>query len=968
MKARTIPVATYRLQFNREFTFRQAAELVPYLKELGISHCYASPYLRARPGSTHGYDIIDHNTLNPEIGSREDFEHFVSTLHEHGMSHILDVVPNHMGVMGSDNAWWLDVLEDGEASVYAEYFDIDWEPIKEELHGKVLVPILADQYGNVLEAGDLKLTFNQEAGEFSIFYHQHRFPIDPKEYPRILNMGGERLPERLEATNPDLLELQSVATAFSHLPGHREKAAEKAAERTREKEVQKRRLAALCARSPEIREFINDNVRVLNGTVGDPRSFDDLHELIKAQAYRLAQWRAAADDINYRRFFDINDLAALRMENEAVFKATHGLVLKLVGEGKLEGLRIDHPDGLYDPAQYLERLQAEAAAASAGGDSQAKRDGLYVVVEKILTGEERLREDWPVSGTTGYEFTNQVNGLFVDHTAVTKIERLYHAFIGKGVDFDDLAYRCKKLTLENALASELNVLANLLMRIALINRHTCDFTLNSIRNALSKIIACFPVYRTYITGSKVAPEDQRYIEKAVTLARRRSTTADVSIFDFLRRVLLTLELDQQNGLYRRRVIRLAMKFQQVTSAVMAKGLEDTALYRYNRLISLNEVGGDPRKFGVTPEEFHSYNQQRALNWPHTMLSSSTHDSKRSEDVRARINVLSEIPAQWRLRLRRWRDWNRSKRVVVEESQAPGRNDEYLFYQTLVGTWPLERLDDAGWEEFQQRIQQFLTKAMREAKEQTSWVNPSKDYEGAMAAFIEAVLQKGGRNKFVADFSEFQNYVTRIGMLNGLSQTVLKLTSPGVPDIYQGNEVWDFSLVDPDNRRPVDYGKRMRLLGQLRECEASSGSTPEGCLRDLMEHMDDGRIKLYVTWKALRTRRECRLLFEEGGYRPLTVQGSRARHIVAFARQHEKRVAITVAPRLCAILLGEQERYPIGEIWGDTTIQLPAELAPQQYENVFGGRSIQVEHAGETRVIPVRALLAGFPVALMVGNG
>jgi (1->4)-alpha-D-glucan 1-alpha-D-glucosylmutase len=957
------PLSTYRLQFNREFTFRDAARLVPYLASLGITHCYASPYLRARPGSTHGYDIIDHNSLNPEIGSLEDYEGFVAELHRHGMGQVLDLVPNHMGVMGSDNAWWLDVLENGEASTYAEFFDIDWDPIKEELQGKVLIPILDDQYGSVLERGELKLVFDAERGEFSIFYYEHRFPINPREYPRILGFRIELLEERLGPIHDDILELQSIKTAFGHLPTRQELTAEKMAERNREKEVQKRRLAALCARAPEITQFLLDNVVSLNGTVGDPRSFDALHELIKAQAYRLAQWRVAADDINYRRFFDINDLAALRMENEVVFQATHRLILELVAQGKVNGLRIDHPDGLYDPAKYFRDLQCRIASP----DSPVNREDKpgYVIVEKILTGSERLRKEWPVHGTTGYEFANLVNGLFIDQTAASRVERIYRSFVGEPVELNKLVYDCKKLILKVALASELNVLANLLSRIALSNRRTCDFTLNSLRSALAEIIACFPVYRTYVTENEVSSEDQKYIEQGIAAGRKKSNAADLSVFDFIRRILLVEASGEEPQWYRRAIVRFAMKFQQVASAVMAKGLEDTAFYRYNRLVSLNEVGGDPGRFGVSVEEFHRANQKRLQCRPHSMLATSTHDSKRSEDVRARINVLSEIPAVWRLSLRRWRDANRSRKHWVDGKPAPYRNDEYLLYQTLVGAWPAEPLDAEGWQKFAERIEQYMLKAGREGKEHTSWANPNTEYEAAVSHFVRAVLDRRRKNRFLGDFVEFHARISRVGRFNSLSQILLKLASPGVPDVYQGNELWEYSLVDPDNRRAVDYGRRQKALQELRTSTQEAAEDLVSFASELLDHMEDDRIKLYVTWKGMCFRKQHAELFQSGAYIPLSVRGQRADHVCAFARERERVVAMVAVPRLCATLLADRKDRPTGqEVWGDTRIELPPEIRRASYRSVFTGEEIAAEQNGEGLSLMLSSLLGKFPVGLV----
>ncbi len=961
----SIPLATYRLQFNKDFTFRDATRLVPYLAQLGITHCYASPYLRARSGSMHGYDIIDHNALNPEIGTPEEYEQFVAELHRHGMGQVLDTVPNHMGVMDADNVWWLDVLENGEASTFAEFFDIDWEPVKDELQGKVLIPILSDQYGNVLERGELKLVFDPNKGEFSLFYFQHKFPINPREYPRILGHELEALDEKLGPTHDDVLELHSIRTAFSHLPSRKEITAEAIAERNREKEIQKRRLAALCARSPEINAFLEENVRELNGIPGEARSFDALHELIKAQTYRLAQWRVAADDINYRRFFDVNDLAALRMENDAVFLVTHAFVLSLVRDGKVDGLRIDHPDGLYDPAKYLYQLQCGLPCDDAAAQAVPSKP-LYVIVEKILSGNERLRREWPVYGTTGYEFGNLVNGLFVDQEAASRVERIYRSFLDHAVEYGDLVYECKKLILKISLASELNVLANQLSRIALSNRYTCDFTLNALRSALAEVIACFPVYRTYVAEGHISSEDRRYIEQAVAAARHRSNTPDMTVFDFIRRMLLVEVSGEEPQYYRQAVIRFAMKFQQVSSAVMAKGLEDTAFYRYNRLVSLNEVGGDAGKFGVSVEEFHRANQGRLEWWPHSMLSTSTHDSKRSEDVRARINVISEVPAAWRMSLRRWRDWNRSRKRMVDGVPAPFRNDEYLLYQTLLGAWPLEGLDDDAWDGFVGRIDKYMLKAMREAKAHTSWASPNEDYEKAVSEFVYAILTRGKKNRFLPNFGEFQRRVSRIGMFNSLSQTLLKLTSPGVPDIYQGNELWDYSLVDPDNRRPVDYAHRKALLEDLRSWHNSDDLLSHAT--KLLSNLDDGRIKLYVTQRALCLRKQYPALFGEGEYLPLTAVGSRAEYVCAFARRRGQQLAIVVVPRLCATLMGEKTDSPTGaEVWGDTRVELPSDSAELRFRHIFTGEMHLAQSGEPGSYLSMVGVLGSFPTAVLISQ-
>ncbi|MGA8270192.1 MAG: malto-oligosyltrehalose synthase [Candidatus Sulfotelmatobacter sp.] len=961
MKANSIPRATYRLQLNRDFTFAQATAVVPYLAALGISHCYISPFLKARPGSMHGYDIVDHNSLNPEIGSPEEFDRFVEALHKHEMGLILDIVPNHMAVMGSDNEWWLDVLENGQASSYACFFDIDWRPLKDELHGKVLVPVLHDHYGAVLENGELKLVFRKENGDFYVAYKEHRFPIGPREYPRILQRSIDSLLSKLGEQDPDLLELQSLSTAFGHLPGRQELSGEHLAERNRDKEINKRRLAALCARAPQIAAGIEAAVDAMNGNPADPASFEALHELIKAQTFRLANWRVASDDINYRRFFDTNDLAGICMENEAVFQATHRLILSFVAEGKVDGLRVDHPDGLYDPAQYFERLRRSLLNAT-NHEESSEGDSRYVVIEKILTGSERLRREWPVAGTTGYDFANLVNGLFVDPAAAARFERIYRNFTRNEIDFGELAYRCRKLIIRVALVSELNVLANQLTRIALSKRHTCDFTLNSLRDALMEVVANFPVYRTYVSPAGISESDANYIDGAIRSAKRRNPAADTSVLDFVRDVLLTRIAGGQDHGYQKTVTAFAMRFQQFSSPVMAKGLEDTAFYRYNRLVSLNDVGGDLHRFGFTEPAFHAANQERLLDWPHTMLATSTHDSKRSEDVRARINVLSEIPGLWRLHVRQWRHLNREHRSVVHEQIAPSANDEYFLYQTFIGAWPAEPFRNADDRRtFRERIESYMLKALREAKQNTSWINRNTEYENAVSSFVAALLNADSNNPFLENFLPFQKSVARVGLWNSLSQTVLKLTCPGVPDIYQGNDLWDFSLVDPDNRRPVDYSRREGALENLRKYGNNPG---DSSVKALLDAPEDGRLKLYVIWKTLGLRKQYPDLFREGEYVPLAIHGARANHAVAFMRRFEGSSALVIVPRLTGGLLHQLEGSPTGrEVWQDTHILLPPCPCSKAYRNVFTGNVLELANPADQLRMDVSTAFAEVPVAL-----
>lgn len=956
-----IPDATYRLQFNRAFTFAHATELVPYLRELGISHCYASPYFSARAGSLHGYDIVDHNAFNLEIGTAQDFDRFAEALRAHGMGQVLDMVPNHMGVMGSDNGWWLDVLENGAASEFAAYFDIDWQAPQLELHGKLLVPVLGDHYGTVLERGELRLVFVQAEGTFSVNYHGHRFPIDPAEYPRILGFGLERLAQRLGADRPDLAEFEALVSAFRHLPRRGASDQKALLERHRDKEVHKRRLAQLCAGSPDIRAHIEEAVRVLNGEPGRPESFDELDRLLAHQAYRLAYWRVAADEINYRRFFDINDLAALRMEDERVFEATHRLVLRLLAEGRVEGLRIDHPDGLYDPARYFSRIQERFApsARAPAPDGRAVRP-VYLVLEKILADHERMSEQWPVYGSTGYRFANVVSGLFVDTAAEPHFDRIYRAFIRERLDYAELLHQSKLAIMKSALASELTMLANRLSRIARADRHTRDFTLNSLREALAAIVACFPVYRTYIAG-EAGVEDRRYIEWATGSARKRAPAVDLTAMEFVRTVLTGEAASPGDSSRAREMLDFVMRFQQFCAAVAAKGMEDTAFYRYNRLVSLNEVGGNPVCFGISLPAFHAASADRARHWPHTMLASSTHDNKRSEDVRARISALTEYPAEWWARLQRWRRLNRGKKRRVDGDPAPSPSDEYFIYQTLIGTWPLEDPDGDALADFRERIRQYVLKAVREAKVHTSWMSPNGEYEAAVLAFVSELVTAPERSAFVANFVPFARRIARIGMYNSLSQVAIKVASPGVPDFYQGTELWQFRLVDPDNRAPVDYQLRRRMLEQLKADFAGPAGECAQRARALLSHLEDARAKLYVTWRSLSTRSAHRALFARGDYRPLEARGTHAARLCAFAREDAGVAAVLIAPRLVGALIDAAEA-PLGrEAWADTEVALPEAIAGS-YRNVFTEEVVRCDAA---HALAAADVLANFPVAILL---
>lgn len=991
-----IPVSTYRLQFNRRFTFSDATKVLPYLDELGISDIYASPYFKARKGTIVGYDIVDPARLNPEIGTEAAYNRLIRELQKRKMGQILDIVPNHMYVGSEDNAWWLDVLENGPSSPYALFFDIDWNPVKRELKNKVLIPVLGEQYGTVLERQELKLIF--ETGAFFLYCYDRKLPMLPETYVDILKHRIEKLETLLPIDDPSLVKLLSIMTALSCLPSYTEREQSKLAERSREKEIIKKRLYKLHKESRAIRDFIDENVRIFNGTKKEPHSFDLLNDLLGKQVWRLSYWRVAAEEINYRRFFDINSLAAIRMEDPVVFKKAHELVLKLIGEGKVTGLRVDHPDGLYDPSEYFKRLQRECFlrvrlahaqrvqgkksntpveaspepeilrqyAEMVASDPQFKP--FYVVGEKILSKDEKLPEDWPIFSTVGYVFLNPLNGIFVDTANGKVFDKIYERFIRSKMDYQDLVYEKKRLIMIVAMSGEINRLAHYLNHLSEKNRHTRDFTLNSLRTTITEVIACFPVYRTYITRAGVHERDRRYVEQAASKAKRKNPALCESIFDFLKNVLLLNYPDDFGETDKMEWVDFVMRFQQVTGPVMAKGLEDTVFYVYNRLVSLNEVGGDPEGFGTRLDAFHGQNIETAKSRPYSLITTSTHDTKRSEDVRARLNVLSEIPGEWQRCLSRWSRLNRKKKLVVHGRMVPDRNDEYLLYQTLLGVWPANRMTVAEYEEFTARIRDYMLKATREAKVDTNWISPNVPYEEALLKFIDAVLASSSANTFLKDFDILQKKVAYFGMFNSLSQTLLKITSPGVPDFYQGTETWDFSLVDPDNRRPIDFVIRKQMLARLKKELTRPNADSVGLARKLLRTWPDGLIKLYVTFISLSYRKMHHRLFEEGAYVPLTVDGQLVEHVCAFARHGEGDTVLVIVPRFLTYLVRSVNHLPLGQkVWKGSGVVLPEETLGSNFINIFTGETIQAAKQYEKRILSLGEVFANFPVALLAGE-
>jgi (1->4)-alpha-D-glucan 1-alpha-D-glucosylmutase len=977
-----MPTTTYRLQLHHGFTLVDARQVAPYLSALGVTDVYCSPIFTANPGSSHGYDVCSHNEISSELGGEPQYEALLAELESRGMGLILDFVPNHMSNDPHTNEWWRDVLENGPSSPFASFFDIDWDPVKPELKERLLLPILSEQYGEALESGRLRLRF--EAGALRLEYRDYLLPINPRRSPLVLELELGSLAAQLGEEDARLREFLSILTALRNLPPYTERDPQKIAERQREKEVARERLERLGQSCSAIDGHIAKAVEVVNGTPGNAASFDRLHELLELQAYRLASWRTASDEINYRRFFDINELAGLRVEDQKVFDHIHSLVFRLVAATRtVTGLRIDHIDGLFDPTGYLRRLQdaVQQAVASRTGDHAT--GGFYIAVEKILAGSEALRSEWPVAGTTGYNFLNDLNGLFVDPRSRQSLLQVYARFSGQHGTFPDVAHESKKLIVSTAMSSEFQVLVRAVNRLSEHDRRSRDFTAVSIGRALREVVASFPVYRTYVSDNGALPADVHVVDTAIREARRRNPALESSIFDFVRAILLTAgtsQPDRPSALSDEKSrLDVAMRFQQYTAPVQAKGVEDTAFYRYHVLMSLNEVGGDPDRFGVSVDDFHAASARRLAHWPGEMLATTTHDTKRSEDVRARLNVLSEIHEEWRKAVFRWRAINRGSRTRLNGGVAPDGNDEYLFYQTLLGTWPAqlenEPIPPEAPDQLVGRIETYMRKAIREAKVHTSWITQNREYESAVSAFVERTLKGEGAPAFLASFVPFARHAGRLGFVNSLSQLVLKLVVPGVPDFYQGTELWDLSLVDPDNRRPVDFAQRQALLADLEpwlaRAVAGAVNTGEGsdltaAVASMLDEWPDGRIKLFVTACGLRLRRTHQTLFSTGAYVPLPDAGLHSGHLVACARQHGPDVIIAIVPRLTGALGRGASPLPIGsETWADTRVWLPEQWASQRLRHLLTGEEIMPAKAvsGGAWLLASRALHT-CPVALL----
>jgi (1->4)-alpha-D-glucan 1-alpha-D-glucosylmutase len=927
------PTATYRIQFNPAFGFKDTQPVISYLADLGISDLYASPIFKAVKGSTHGYDVVDPNQLNPELGGLSDLEGLAAEVKAHNMGWIQDIVPNHMAI-DSENRLLMDILENGSSSRYYHFFDVDWDYPAASLNQRILAPFLGRFYGECLEAGEIALQYGPDG--FKVAYYNLTFPLRIESYLNLFN-NLSKLKKKLGEDNPDFIKLLGILTVLKTLSS-----IDDPEDRNNQINFIQHTMWEAYNSNAAIKAFADKNLRTFNGEKGKPESFNFLDDLLSQQVFRLSFWKVAADEINYRRFFCVNGLISLRVEDEHVFNYTHGLIFDLIGKGMVTGIRIDHVDGLYDPASYLQKMREKAPAN-------------YIIVEKILNLQEALPPAWPVQGTTGYDFANYVNELFCQKENKRAFTRIYASITGLKNSYEDIVRYNKNLIIQEDMASDVHNLAQLLKKISSRDRHGSDITLTTLERALTEVLAVFPVYRTYISQVVVSDDDRQYILAAVDRAKA-NFPALLHGFTFVRRFLLLDFPDYVSEEEKRDWLHFAMRFQQLTGPIMAKGVEDTTLYVYNRLLSLNEVGGRPGHFGCTLAEFHHFNTKKRDLWPDSLNATSTHDTKRGEDARARINVLSEMPDEWRKNLRAWIKINRGKKKRLGDLAVPDRNDEYFFYQTLIGAWPFA---DAEYPEFVARIKEYIVKAVREAKFHTAWLKPDTEYEDAYVSFAEKILARSDANAFLKEFIPFCQRISHYGILNSLSQTLLKITSPGVPDFYQGSELWDLSLADPDNRRPVNFDQRRAMLAAIRDQdEADIGRL----IQDLLATREDGSIKLFLIYRALQAKKAHRDLFCSGAYLPLESTGRFRSHVIAFAWRYQRQWSLVMAPRFLSHLVQEGD-LPLGkQVWQDTEVIMP-EGAPAAWRNVITG---EVLSAGQA--LSVADILLSFPVALLMGEG
>ena len=943
-----VPLATYRLQFNSNFTFSHAIPTLEYLRDLGISHVYASPVLASRSRSGHGYDVTDPTNIDQDIGGEDGFAAFQSALEQHGMGLLLDVVPNHMAA-SSENRWWMDVLEYGPDSPFASYFDIDWKPASRTLENKLLLPSLGRPFGAALDDAELRIDWRD--GRFVLRYGEQIFPMAPHSYAEILNYCEVQFQELQDGDCPASQEWRGIRSLAQTLSSS-DSRGQAAGERRAKFDNMRERLRQLVFASPGIGKSIESTLEEVNGRVGDLRSFCTLEHILSGQHYRLALWQTASEAINYRRFFSITDLVGVRVEDPSVFDATQDLAIRIGLKAACTGLRIDHIDGLRDPLGYLKRLRERLSP------QDSSRDAPYVVVEKILARNEWLPDDWPVEGTTGYDYLNFANRLLVDERQAETMENAYAKWTGLRVDFDDMLYDKKNLVMRTLLAVEMRALGRQLGELARDDRYARELHPADLAEALIEITASLPVYRTYIQSLEIPGAARAVLNQAIQSARSRRPTLPPEYFDFVSDVLLLAAPEHIRPDQREARLLFVTRWQQFTGSIMAKGLEDTALYVYFPLASLNDVGGDPRVAGPGTSAFHSFIAARHVKWPYSMNATTTHDTKRSEDTRARIAVLSEMPERWAANLQVWSRMNQRYVSQVDGVSVPDRSEEYLFYQTLIGVWPL---NEEEWPAFVQRLRDYLIKATREAKVHTQWARPNEAREAALQDFVSRVLDRERNASFCSSFEKFQECTAQYGMLNGLAQTLLKATCPGVPDCYQGSELWDLRLVDPDNRGLIDFEVcRARLDSLHSACESEHGQGIEEMLRSWR----DGRVKMHVLVQALRARQKNPDLFFSGDYKPFEADGAHADRVVAFTRASQSDWMISVTVRCVASLhapiVGRDERR---EFWKDTWLRLPAKV-PERWNNVLAGESGTPISAAAGR-LSVGDVFQDFPLAMLL---
>ncbi|MFP4162808.1 MAG: malto-oligosyltrehalose synthase [Chitinispirillaceae bacterium] len=929
-----LPVSTYRIQLNSDFTFEDAGDILDYLSRLGITHIYASPVFRARKGSTHGYDMVNPQQLNPEIGSRIEFDHLMDAVKQNGLGWIQDIVPNHMAI-DSGNVFLMELLENGPGSPLYTYFDIEWNHPYEALRNKLLVPILGDIYGDCLERQEIQLSYDRDG--FFFTYYEHRFPLRMETYASVLGHNLERLKADLGTTHSGLIKLLGILYIVKTI--HTEMDYE---DRKGQVSFAKAMLWELYSGDTTIHAFIEENIKKFNGVRGDPESFELLDNLHSEQFFKLSYWKVATEELNYRRFFTVNDLISVRVEDEGVFADSHAFILDCVKNGLFTGLRIDHIDGLYNPVEYLNRLREHSP-------------DLYIIVEKILGFEEYIREDWPVQGTTGYDFLNMAGELFCLSDYGLRFQKIYQQFTGMKLDVEELLLEKKRLIIRRHMAGDIDNLALLIKKSSRRDRRGTDMTLYGLRSALVELLAAFPVYRTYINSEYMSREDTDVLKKTFAEVRRQSP-AHIREIEFIEKFLFLRYDDYASEQTRQQWLNVLMRFQQFTGPLMAKGFEDTTLYNYNRMTSLNEVGGYPEIMGVESGTFHTFASKRQHQTPLTLNASSTHDTKRGEDTRMRISVLSEFPKEWEKALNDWSHINRVFKKRGDHFNLPDNNDEYFLYQTLLGTWPFS---EDSFAIYVNRIQQYMLKAVREAKFHTGWITPDTEYEGVLHDFINNILDKDKNARFFDEFKGLQSKIAWYGVFNSLSLQILKNCAPGVPDYYRGTELWDFSLVDPDNRRPVDFDLRRILLSQV--SELTSSDFPD-FISEALENSHDARIKMFIIHTLLNHRNENSEFYECAHYEVLRTEGRFKRNLFAFRRHYKDKQLVVIVPRFLSEVAA-QGRLPLGtEVWRDSVVKLRDGMG-ERYTHLLTGKKT-VANDGS---VSVGEVFGDFPGAVLFSS-